>query len=351
MRKTKLFFFLSLMVVFIACNNESTDENSNDTTGVDIKVEKIEISPDELSIAVNDAENASFIDASAKIEVLATGFSWSEGPVWVDQLNAVLFSDVPNNVIYKWSEQDSLSVYLKAAGHTGEGNEKSNAGPNGLLLDPEGDLLVCQHGDRQIGLMSSGLVNPQNSFVSIAAKYQGKKYNSPNDLVLDSKGNLYFTDPPYGQPDNKTAEIGINGVYRVKTNGDVTLLVDTLKWPNGIALSQDEKTVYINNSDPDFPVMYSYQFDEKGKLTDGKVFFNFTEIIKEKPGSPDGLKLHKSGNLFAAGPGGVTVISPEGKLLASINTGRPTANCAFDTEQNYLYMTAQEALMRVKLNQ
>jgi gluconolactonase len=351
MRKTKLFFFLSLMVVFIACNNESTDENSNDTTGVDIKVEKIEISPDELSIAVNDAENASFIDASAKIEVLATGFTWSEGPVWVDQLNAVLFSDVPNNVIYKWSEQDSLSVYLKAAGHTGEGNEKSNAGPNGLLLDPEGDLLVCQHGDRQIGLMSSGLVNPQNSFVSIAAKYQGKKYNSPNDLVLDSKGNLYFTDPPYGQPDNKTAEIGINGVYRVKTNGDVTLLVDTLKWPNGIALSQDEKTVYINNSDPDFPVIYSYQFDDKGKLTDGKVFFNFTEIIKEKPGSPDGLKLHKSGNLFAAGPGGVTVISPEGKLLASINTGRPTANCAFDTEQNYLYMTAQEALMRVKLNQ
>ncbi len=347
MRKTKLFLFLSLMVVFIACNNESTDEDNNETTE---ESNKIEISPDELSIEMNDAENVPFIDASAKIEVLATGFTWSEGPVWVDQLNAVLFSDVPNNVIYKWSEQDSLSVYLRAAGHTGEGNEKSNAGPNGLLLDPEGDLLVCQHGDRQIGLMSSGLANPQNNFVSIAAKYQEKKYNSPNDLVLDSKGNLYFTDPPYGQPDNKTGEIGVNGVYRVTTNGDVTLLVDSIKWPNGIALSQDEKTVYINNSDPDFPVIYSYQFDEKGKLTDGKVFFNFTEIIKEKPGSPDGLKLHKSGNLFAAGPGGVTVISPEGKLLASINTGRPTANCAFDTEQNYLYMTAQEALMRVKLN-
>ncbi len=350
MRKTKLFFFLSLMVVFIACNNESTEENNNKTAEDSSTIEKVEISTDEFSIEVNDAVNAPFIDANAKIEVLATGFTWSEGPVWVEQLNAVLFSDVPNNVIYKWSEQDRLSVYLKAAGGTGEGNENSNAGPNGLLLDPEGDLLVCQHGNRQIGLMSSGLANPQNSFVSIAAKYQGKKYNSPNDLVLDSKGNLYFTDPPYGLPDNKTGEIGVNGVYRVKTNGDVALLVDTLKLPNGIALSQDEKTVYINNSDPDFPVIYSYQFDDKGKLTDGKVFFDFTDIIKEKPGNPDGLKLHKSGNLFAAGPGGITVISPEGKLLASINTGRPTANCAFDREQNYLYMTAQEALMRVKLN-
>ncbi|NJO92916.1 MAG: hypothetical protein HC831_31085 [Chloroflexia bacterium] len=126
-----------------------------------------------------EAEKTPFIDTGAKIEVLATGFTWSEGPVWVDQLNAVLFSDVPNNVIYKWSEQDSLSVYIKAAGHTGEGNKKSNAGPNGLLLDPEGDLLVCQHGDRQIGLMSSGLANPQNTFVSIAAKYGGKKIQQP----------------------------------------------------------------------------------------------------------------------------------------------------------------------------
>ncbi len=348
MCKTRFFFLLSLIFVFIACNNEATNENNDETTDSN-KVEKVEISPDELSIKVSDIENTPFIDSTAKIEVLATGFTWSEGPVWVDELNAVLFSDVPNNIIYKWSEEDSISVYLEAAGNTGEENMGSNAGPNGLLLDSEGDLLVCQHGDRQIGLMSSGLANPQNTFVSIAAQFQGKQYNSPNDLVLDSKGNIYFTDPPYGLPENKTGEIGVNGVYKVKTNGDVTLLVDTLKWPNGIALSQDEKTVYINNSDPDFPVIYSYTLSDEGKLSNGKVFFDFSEIIKAKPGSPDGIKLHKSGNLFAAGPGGVTVISPEGKLLASINTGRPTANCAFDTEQNYLYMTAKETLMRVKL--
>jgi len=345
MRKTKLLFLLSVVALFISCNNGTTDETTDETT----ELEKVVISADKLSVEVIDVENASFIDTSAKIEVLATGFAWSEGPVWVDELNGVLFSDVPKNIIYKWTEKDSLTVYLKSAGHTGEGNEKSGAGPNGLLLDPEGDLLVCQHGDRQIGLMSSGLANPQNTFLSIAAQFEGKKYNSPNDLVLDSLGNLYFTDPPYGQPDNKTGEIGMNGVYRINTNGDITLLVDSIKWPNGIALSKDEKTVYINNSDSDNPVVYSYELNEEGKLINGKVFFDATEIVKEKPGKPDGIKLHKSGNLFMAGPGGVLILSPEGKLLASVNTGRPTANCAFDTEQNYLYMTAQEALMRVKL--
>lgn len=327
MRKAKLLFLLSVVAIFVTCNNDATDHK------------KIVISPNELSIEVIDAEKTPFINTSAKIEVLATGFSWSEGPVWVDELNAVLFSDVPEDKIYKWSEKDSLTVYLDSAGKA-----------NGLLLDPEGDLLVCQHEKRQIGLMSSGLANPQNIFVSIAAQFEEKKYNSPNDLVLDSLGNLYFTDPPYGQPDNKTGEIGRNGVYRVNTNGNVTLLVDSIAWPNGIALSQDEKTVYINVSDSKNPVIYSYELNEKGKFINGKLFFDFTEIVKTKPGKPDGIKLHKSGNLFVAGPGGVSIISPEGKLLASINTGRPTANCAFDTEQNYLYMTAREALMRVKLN-
>ena len=349
MNKTKLFFFLGLIIVFAACNGGTTDENNEETNEENNKAETIEISPDELSIEIIDVKNTEFIDAAAKIEVLATGIGWGEGPVWVDELEALLFSDVAENKIYKWSEKDSLSVYLDKAGFAGDEPKGYDVGPNGLLLDPEGDLLVCQQGNRQIGLMSSGLANPQNNFLSIAAQYDGEKYNSPNDLALDSEGNLYFSDPPYGQPDTKTTEIGVNGVYRVDTNGDVYLLVDSLKLPNGIAFSEDEKTIYITNSDPNFPVIYSYELNEEKLFTNGKIFFDFTEIIKTKPGKPDGIKRHKSGNLFTAGPGGVSVISPKGKLLASFNTGRPTANCAFDAEQNYLYMTAREALMRVKL--
>lgn len=343
--------FLLIMICFsaiiISCNNDAGNGNDGETDKDSLAEQKKEVEIGELSINILDEAANNLIDVGTEIEVLATGFSWSEGPVWVDDINALLFSDVPENKIYKWSEEDSLSVYLDKAGFTGEGK---GDGTNGLMLDTEGDLLVCQHGDRRVAIMNATLAEPKNEFITVADKFDNKQFNSPNDLDLDSLGNLYFTDPPYGLKDQQVGEIGKIGVYKVSTAGEVVLLVDSLVRPNGIALSLDEKTLYVNNSDPENPVMYSYNFDEKGKLVNGKVFFDAAELQKAGgKGLPDGLKIHKTGNIFATGPGGVLIISPEGKHLATINTSKATANCCFDTNQEYLYMTAHDALMRVKL--
>ena len=337
------FNFLTVLslLLFFSCNNkdkaQSTEPSNNDT------------STQELKIEVYDSTALSFIDPNANFEILAKGFYWSEGPVWIDELQSVLFSDVPANKIYKWNEKDSLSVYLESAGHSGIENKDSGKGSNGLILDLDDRLLISQHGDRRIAMLDADLKNPQNKFVTIADTYKGKKFNSPNDLAIDTEGNIYFTDPPYGQPENKTGEIGINGVFKVNPEKEVSLLVDSLSIPNGIALSPNQKTLYINQSDPGNPVLFSYEIANDGSLENGKILFDFLALSKKTNGLPDGLKIHKSGNIFTTGPGGVHIISPEGKHLAAIKTGKSTANCTFDTDQNYLYMTTTDMLMRVPL--
>jgi gluconolactonase len=329
------------IVLLVSCKNESK---------IDV-VESTAFDPflEQLSIEIYDSTATNLIDTNATFEILAKGFYWSEGPLWIDELQAVIFSDVPANKIYKWTEKDSLSVYLESAGHTGPDNSGSGEGPNGLILDQDNKLLICQHGDRQIARMDADLKNPQAQFTSIANTYNGNKFNSPNDLVLDRKGNIYFTDPPYGRPENKTGEIGINGVFMVNPENEVSVLVDSLNRPNGIALSLDEQSLYINQSDSGNPVLYSYDIKEDGTLENGKILFDFLELSKNAKGLPDGLKVHKSGNIFTTGPGGVHIISPDGKHLAAIKTTKSTANCAFDTDQNYLYMTTTDLLIRVKL--
>jgi gluconolactonase len=340
--KNRFFFFIVFSLLFsISCNNINKGNSSEDIDNDPIK--------EQLKIEVYDSISLTFLDPYASLEILAKGFYWSEGPLWIDELQSVLFSDVPANKIYKWNEKDSLSIYLESAGHSGEVNKNSDKGPNGLILDQQNKLLLCQHGDRRIARMDADLNKPQKQFTTIADNYKGKKFNSPNDLAMDRAGNIYFTDPPYGQPENKTGEIGINGVYKISPDRDVYLLVDSLTMPNGIALSPDEKTLYINQSDPDKPVLYSYDIATDGTLENGKILFDFTILAKQYNGLPDGLKIHKSGNIFATGPGGVHVISPQGAHLAAIKTGKATATCAFDTGQKYLYMTTSDLLMRVRL--
>lgn len=218
-----------------------------------------------------------------------------------------------------------------------------------MTLDLENKLLICQHGDRRIARMEADLNKPQPQFTTIAGKYAGKQLNSPNDMVMDRAGNIYFTDPPYGRPDNKTGEIGIKGVFKVSSDKEVSLVVDSLSWPNGIALSIDQQTLYINQSDPENPVLYSYDIVRDGTLENGKKLFDFQYLTEVDSGLPDGLKVHKTGNIFATGPGGVHIISPQGKHLAAIKTGKSTANCAFDSDQKYLYLTTTDLLLRVKL--
>jgi len=249
-------------LILTSCNCETDSESSENKAG-------------NTKIEVYDSSVLSIIDTNANFEVLAKGFLWSEGPLWVEDLNSVIFSDVPTNKIFKWNEKDSLSIFLESAGHSGSENKDSNRGPNGLIINKEGQLLICQHGDRRIAVLNSDLSKAENDFITVADNYNGKKFNSPNDLVMDQDGNIYFTDPPYGLADNKTGEIGINGVYKINPEKEVSLLVDTLSMPNGIALSLDEKTLYINQSNPDLPVIYSYNINEDGTLSNGIVFYDF----------------------------------------------------------------------------
>jgi len=287
------------------------------------------------------------LPAHAVIEKLASGFEWSEGPVWMKREGFLLFSDVPNNIVYRWVPYVGTSEFLFPSGYTGTKNRGGEPGSNGLTTDKQGRLVLAQHGDRQIGrLEKNGKVKPLAQF------YQKRRFNSPNDLVYHSNGDLYFTDPPYGLEKNNAdpaKEINFNGVYRLRPKGKVDLLISDLSFPNGIALSPDEGTLYVAISDSKRPVIMAYSLSGDGKPYDGRVFFNTASLMQGRKGVPDGLKVDKQGNLWATGPGGVLILSPQGKHLGTINTGEATANCAFgDRDGSMLYITADMYLCRVQ---
>ena len=288
------------------------------------------------------------IEKSAKIEILADGFEWSEGPVWSSQLNSVLFSDVPENVIYSWNEDKGLGTFTRPIGYSGKVPNLKKAGTNGLTIDADGNLIICMHGDRKITRLEKLNINRK---VTLVNSFDGKLLNSPNDLVYDSKGNLYFTDPPYGllEGDNdKLKEIEFNGVYKVSPNGDIEVLVKNLTRPNGISISNDEKILYVANSDKNNPVIMQYDLSEEG-AKNPSIFFDGRELTKKDIGLFDGLKVHPTGNVFATGPGGVLVIKENGDHIGTIRTEVRTANCAFDENFQYLYMTSDMFLTRIKL--
>lgn len=304
------------------------------------------------SVEVLSPELNDIIAADAKIEVLTEEkFLWSEGPLWISELNAVIFSDVPANKIYKWSEKDGLSVFLTPSGTNGQDVSPNESGSNGLTLNKSGKLVLAQHGNRQVSLMEASFSAPQPVYTAIVDKYEGKQFNSPNDVIFDKSGNMYFTDPPYGlrdQDESKDKELSFNGVYKVDTGGNITVISDKLTRPNGLAFSPDEKTLYVANSDPDNAIWMAYHFDEDGSVSES-VFFDATSMVPDKMGLPDGLRVDDNGIIYATGPGGVLVFSPGGKHLGTINTGKSTANCELVRDQKVLYMTAHQQLMRIKL--
>ena len=288
------------------------------------------------------------IDLDSKIEILAEGFDWSEGPVWSKKLNSILFSDVPNNVIYKWNEKEGLSVFSKPIGYSGKIPNLKKAGTNGLTIDSEGNLIICMHGDRMIAKMEN--LNTEK-LSSIIRSYNNNILNSPNDLVYDSYGNLFFTDPPYGllEGDNdKLKEIPFNGVYKLSPNGDIELLIKNLTRPNGISISNDEKILYVANSDNNNPIIMKYELSKNG-IKNPEVFFDGKELAKNDIGLFDGLKVHPTGTVFATGPGGVLIIKENGDHIGTIRTEVRTANCAFDDNFEYLYMTSDMFLTRIKI--
>lgn len=301
------------------------------------------------SIERKDPQIDLLVSPNAKIEVLSNGFIWTEGPLYIEEGDYWLFSDIPQNSIFKWDEKEGVKVYLNPSGYTGTVPRGGEPGSNALILDLQKRLVLCQHGDRRMARMLAPLDKPVSLFESIAGQYMGKKFNSPNDAIFDSKGNLYFTDPPYGlvkNADDPSKELPFQGVFKVKPNGEIKLITDKLARPNGIAFSPDEKILYVSNSE--FPASWhSFELDEDGNILSQKVFY--TPGDNEGKGAPDGLKVDPHGNIWATGPGGLWIFSPDAKVLGRIRTGEATSNCAFNKDFSVIFLTCDDYIMRVKL--
>jgi len=299
-----------------------------------------------------DPSFSELVNENAKIEILAEGFEWSEGPVWVESHKMLLFSDVPNNVVHKWTEEKGLETYLKPSGYSGTDRYSNEPGSNGLTISPSGKLVLCQHGDRRVAAMEADLGKPEPKYISLADNYEGKKLNSPNDVTFRSNGDMFFTDPPYGLPkqaDDPTKETPHNGVYKV-SNGKTTLISDSITRPNGIAFLPGEKTLLVANSDPDKAIWYAFDLKEDDSVATARIFFDATENSKKGEGGlPDGFKVDKQGNVYATGPGGIWIFNSNGKPLGRIRINQATSNCALSPDEKTLYITADMYLVRVKL--
>ena len=291
------------------------------------------------------------VSNDAKADIIATGIMWSEGPVWVEKHKMLLFSEVRNNTVYKWTEEKGKEVYLKPSGYTGTIPRGGEMGSNGLGLNTKGQLVLCQDGDRVVSIMDAPLDKPQAKYIPIAANYNGKKFDSPNDLAFMSNGDIYFTDPFYGLEKGQNdplKEEKYQGVYRI-SNGKVTLLTTEITNPNGIGILPGEKKIVIANSNPANPVWYSYDLDKNGLFTNKQIFFTAKTEAKGFVGSPDGLKIDKAGNVWATGPEGIWVITKEGKLLGRIFVTDLASNLSFSADEKTIYVTNNSKVMRIKL--
>jgi gluconolactonase len=299
-----------------------------------------------------DPELNTILGDSVNIEIIAEGFDWSEGPLWLGEKQILLFSDIPKNSIYQWSEAKGKQLYLQPSGYTGSGTRGGEMGSNALLLNNKGQLVLCQHGDRRIALMETSLNAPQPRFKSLAQNYQGKRFNSPNDAVFSSKGSLFFTDPPYGlegRMNDPKKEIPFQGVYRLDTTGQVHLLIDSISRPNGITFLPGEKTLLVANSDSSRPVWYAFDINSNDSLVNGRIFYDASSAISTGIGLPDGMKVDHQGHVFATGPGGVFIFSSSGKLLGKIRTKTPSSNCALAEGDKTLYITSDNYVLKVRL--
>lgn len=293
------------------------------------------------------------IPREARLEIVAEGHDWTEGPLWVVRGGYLLYSDIPRNAIYKWEPGRGSQLFLQPSGFSGTDFEGEEPGSNGLLLDPEGRLVLCQHGDRRVARMMAPLENPAPKFETLAAGFEGRRLNSPNDAIYDSRGNLYFTDPPYGLPrqmEDAGKELEFQGVYRLDSGGKLSLLSREFSRPNGLALSPDESRLYIANSDPDAAFWKVFDLLPNGSLGNGTIVHDATALTASEKGLPDGMKVHKKGYVFGTGPGGVFVFAPSGELLGRILTGQATSNCAFNEDQSALFITADAFVLKLDLN-
>lgn len=293
---------------------------------------------------VDDGFDA-IVPAGAQIEKLAGGFSFTEGPIWFDQ-GYLLFSDIPRNEMNKWTPDGKVTLFRKPSGY-----DKNDApagafiGSNGMTRDHQGRLIVCEHGNGRVTRTEA-----DGSITVLASKYEGKRLNSPNDIVQRSNGDFYFTDPPYGfvkHDQDPKKELDFNGVFKL-SDGKLTLLYKGVARPNGLAFTPDEKYFYLNNSEPGKKICLRFEVRDDGSLANEKVFFDVTR--DQSDGVPDGMKVDQAGNVYSTGPGGVWIFTTEGKHLGTIRPPEVPANLHWgEVDSKALYITARTALYRIRL--
>jgi gluconolactonase len=347
MKKIPVIAVLIYASIAANCGSENNKTEETKTLSKDSAVGKVEL---------YNKNAFNLIDTNTAIEVIGKNYTWSEGPVWVADKQMLLFSDVPENKIYVWKNGDTAKLWLTPSGYTDTAFREGENGSNGLTLDKNGKLLLCQSGNRQVARLNTSFDDPKPLFTVLAATYKGKRFNSPNDLVTDSKNNIYFTDPIYGLPkgaDDPERELNFEGVYKIAADGTLWLLIDSIPRPNGVALSLDEKTLYIASSDADKPAWYAYTLDENGNIKNGGLLLD-AKPLKEKAAvkqGPDGFKIDKYGDIFSAGPDGINIISPAGELLGLIKIyNRRVSNCAFNETKDVLFITADDVALKMRLH-
>jgi gluconolactonase len=283
------------------------------------------------------------------VERIVSGGKWVEGPVWNRKEGYLLFSDIPENAVIKWQQGKGTSVFLKPSGYSGKAPfEGPEPGSNGLAFDLDGRLILAEHGDRRIARLENS-----GKQTSLVERFDGKRLNSPNDLVLRSNGDIYFTDPPFGLPktfDDPRKETPFQGVYRYSKNGKLALLTKDVTAPNGIAFSPDETKLYVSNADRKNPIWLAYDVRPNGTIDNRRVIFDATAFAKSKPGAPDGMKVDRQGNIFAAGPGGVYVLTRDGEHLGTIDLDAPTGNVAWGEDGSTLFIASSQSIYRLRLS-
>lgn len=290
------------------------------------------------------------IAPDATIELLAEGFTWTEGPVWIADGGYLLFSDVPENRIYRWSEEDGVSVFLDPSGYDGpDPLIFREPGANGLIPGPGNTILLADHGNRAVARLD--LATRQKTF--LATHYRGRRFNSPNDLARARDGTIYFTDPPYGLAGldaSPLKELPFNGVYKIDPDGAVALLDDSISFPNGIILSPDEQTLYVACSDPDRAIWMAYALNSRGEVAARRIFADVTALVDpvRRPGLPDGMTIDAAGNLFATAPGGIIVFAPDSTMIGQIGVGTAIANCTFGEDGGTLFIAAHHRLAKIR---
>jgi gluconolactonase len=296
-----------------------------------------------------DARFDALMPPGTRIEKIVDGHDWTEGPVWVRDGGYLLFSDVVKNAIYRWKESEGESVFLWQSGYSApEPFAGPEPGSNGLAIDPQGRLIICQHGNRRISRRE-----PDGSLTVLVDRYRGKRLNSPNDLVFKSNGDLYFTDPPFGLPrdfNDSAKELPFQGVYRLDKKGRLTLLTKDLRAPNGLAFSPDERTLYVSNAEATRLVWMAYAVRPDGTLGRGRVFYDGTAALGGRRGTADGMKVDVKGNLFSVGPGGIYVFAPDGTLLGWLDFGGNVGNVAWGEGGSTLFIASNAVIYRVRLS-